>query len=73
VEQLLSDIYHFLEDLKSKGRTFKWLHKTKLHTYFSVTDDFVSKKIGQATKAGAFNFECVEMNLFKELLKSIMV
>ena len=57
-EHLLSDIYSFLNNLKSKGRNFTWFHKAKLHTYFSVTDKFVSKKIGQAAEAGAFNFEC---------------
>jgi len=70
VEHLLKDIYSFLDDLKSKGRNFKWFHKTKLHTYFSVTD-FVSKTIGQATEAGAFNYDCMEMNCLKELLRSI--
>ena len=71
VESLLHDIYLFLEDLKSNGRDFKWPHKTKLHTYFSVTDNFVSNKIGQAVKAGAFNYECSEMNSLKELLRNI--
>ena len=71
VERLVNDIQSFLFALKSKGRHFKWFHKAKIHTYFSVTDEFVSKKIGQATEAGAFNFECVEMNMLKELLKSI--
>ncbi|MDR0294627.1 MAG: hypothetical protein LBH91_00305 [Prevotellaceae bacterium] len=70
VEHLLNDINFFLDALKSKGRNFTWLHKTKLHTYFSVTD-FVSKTIGQATEAGAFNYECNEMNQLKELLRSI--
>ena len=72
VEQLLKDINSFLLELKSKGRRFTWFHKTKLHTYFSVTDDYVSKKIGQATIAGAFDFECDEMNMLKSLLKSIV-
>lgn len=71
VETIITDIMSFLCDLESKGRTFKWLHKTSLHTYFSVTDKYVSKKIGQATEAGAFNFECAEMNSLKRLLENI--
>ena len=73
VEQLINDIDSFLYTLKSKGRKFTWYHKTKLHTYFSVTNDFVSCKIGQATKYGAFNFECDEMNSLKLLLEKIII
>jgi hypothetical protein len=72
VEKVLDDIYVFLDDLKINGREFTWLHKTKLHTYFSVTDNYMSKKIGQATEAGAFNYECAEMNSFRKLLKEII-
>ena len=71
VDNLLFDINAFLNDLKSKGRNFTWFHKTKLHTYFSVTDKFVKMKTGQAAQAGAFNFECAEMNSLKELLENI--
>ena len=70
-EYLLNNINYFLDELKSKGRVFNWFHKTRLYTYFSVTDKFVSKKIGQATEAGAFDFECAEMNSLKELLRNI--
>ena len=70
---LLNDIYSFLNELKSKGRSFKWPQKSKLHMYFSVTNDFVSMKIGEATEAGAFNLECWEMNTLKELFRSIAI
>ena len=68
VEVVAGDIRSFLENLKTKGRKFTWFHKTMLHTYFSITDDYVTKKIGQATEAGAFNFECSEMSLLKNLM-----
>ncbi|MCL1974607.1 MAG: hypothetical protein FWG61_00430 [Firmicutes bacterium] len=71
VNSVLDDIYAFLDDLKSKGRSFTWPHKTKLHTYFSVTNDYVTMKVGEATEAGAFDFECAKMNVLKELLKNI--
>lgn len=71
IEHILNDINSFLEHLRSKGRKFTWLHKTKLHTYFSVTDDFVAAKIGEAAEWGAFDFECAEMNQLKELLRNI--
>jgi hypothetical protein len=71
VEIVINDIRSFLDNLQAKGRKFTWFHKTILHTYFSVTNNYVSKKIGQATEAGAFNFECDEMGLLKNLMKSI--
>ncbi|MDR1657964.1 MAG: hypothetical protein LBT47_10505 [Deltaproteobacteria bacterium] len=40
-----------------KGNNFKRPHKNKLHLCFSLTDEFVSLKIGEAAKARAFNFE----------------
>ena len=70
-KNLLTKINSFLDGLKSNGRIFKWPHKTKLYTYFSITSDFVSKKIGEATEAGAFNLECVEMHSLKGLFRSI--
>jgi len=71
-EAVIGDIRSFLCDLKAKDRKFIWYHKTMLHTYFSVTNDFVSMKIGQATEAGAFNFECDEMNMLKDLMYHII-
>ena len=43
-------------------------HKNRLHTYFSLTDEFVSKKIGQAAKAGAFNYDAPEIVSIKTFL-----
>jgi len=72
VEVVISEIRSFLDDLQAKGRKLTWFHKSMLHTYFSVTDGFVSKKIGQATEAGAFNFDCDEMNLLRDLMTRII-
>ena len=71
-EAVIGDVRSFLDNLKAKGRKFTWFHKAMLHTYFSVTDDYVSKKIGQATEAGAFNFECNEMGMLKGIMGLII-
>ena len=70
-DKILDDVDGFLASLQAKDRHFTWLHKSKLHTYFSVTDDYVTMKLSEATEAGAFNFECEEMNSLKSLLQSI--
>ena len=71
VDKILDDVDAFLASLQAKDRHFTWLHKSKLYTYFSVTDDYVTKKLSEAAEAGAFNFECEEMNSLKSLLLNI--
>lgn len=44
------------------------LHKNRLHTCFSLTNEYVSLKIGEATKARAFSFQGKEMNALKSFL-----
>ena len=72
VDVILNEVDGFIEKLNERGRSFSWPHKTKLHTYFSVTDRFVTMKLSEAVAAGAFNYECDEMNSLKELLTSLI-
>ena len=71
VEPVLNDVDGFLTGLQENNRRLTWLHKSRLYTYFSVTDNYITLKLGEATKAGAFNFECEEMKSLKELLIAI--
>ena len=71
VESVLNDVDSFLSRLQKKDRRFTWLHKSRLYTYFSVTDNYIALKLGEATKAGAFNFNCEEMKSLKDLLIAI--
>ena len=43
-------------------------HKSRLHTYFSLHDDFVSLKIGEAAKAGAFDWDNPKLTPLRELI-----
>lgn len=43
-------------------------HKNLLHMFFSGTDKFVDLKIGEAAKAGAFNWEADELQNLKKFL-----
>ena len=66
---ILHEIQAFLDNLKNKHqRPFPHEHKTKLHTYFSITDRFVGMKIGEAAKAQAFNWNSDRLNFLKEFL-----
>jgi len=43
-------------------------HKNRIHTYFSITDEFVSLKIGEAAKVGAFSFYGQAIDSLKSFL-----
>ena len=74
VEIVTNSIDEFLDTQQNKcNRAFPRIHKTKLHTYFSITDKFVSMKIGEAARAKAFNFDSDKLSEFKSLLESIAV
>lgn len=68
-EDILTEIERFMSSLHEKhGREFPHEFKTKLHTYFSVTDDYVSLKIGEAANAGAFNWNSPKLEPLKNFL-----
>jgi len=47
------------------------LHKNRLHTYFSMTDAFVSLKVGEAARDGAFCYALAEMESLKAFLLQV--
>lgn len=44
------------------------LHKNRLHTYFSLTDEFVALKIGEAARANAFQYDVPQIESLKSFL-----
>ena len=71
-EELIKNIDIFINGLKEKGHNIPRPHKSRLYTYFAVTDKFTSLKLAEAAQAGAFQFDCSEMNSLKKLLKDII-
>ena len=69
---MLDEINLFICKLKDKElRSFPRKFKTRLHTYFSITDNYVSLKIGEAAKAGAFNWESPKLSPLKSFLYEV--
>lgn len=69
---VLDEINLFICKLKDKElRSFPRKFKTRLHTYFSITDNYVSLKIGEAAKAGAFNWESPKLSPLKSFLYEV--
>lgn len=72
--RIMEDIEGFMEQLRNNhNRTFPHEFKTKLHTYFSITDKFISLKIGEAAKAGAFDFSHEHLKNLRIFLETVMV
>lgn len=71
--QLLSKIDSFLSSLTTDyGLSFPRNFKNKLHTYFSVHDKYVSMKIGEASKAGAFNWDSELLKPLKQFIQEVL-
>lgn len=58
VPDIITTIGKFLNTIEAKRQTpFRYPHKSKLHTYFSITDKYVGQKIGEAARSGAFDWD----------------
>ncbi len=44
--------------------------KSRLHTYFSVNNKYISMKVGEAAKSGAFNWGHEKLKPLKELIEA---
>ena len=66
---LKQEIANFMDTLKAKHQfNFTYPFKTKLHTYFSIHNNYVSLKIGEAARAGAFDWNHKKLAPLKEFL-----
>jgi len=61
----------YLECLRSKGRKIKRPHKAKLHSYLAGENNFVGLKVGEAAKAGAWDWNHARLTPFKEVIRAM--
>jgi hypothetical protein len=61
----------YLSCLENEGKNITWRHKSFLHAYFSGENRFVGMKIGEASRAGAWNWENEQLKPFKEIVKTM--
>lgn len=68
-DAVLSEIEDTMGKLKTAGiREFPHEFKTKLHSFFSLTDRFVGLKIGEAADAGAFDWDSPELDGLRKMI-----
>lgn len=46
-------------------------HKTRLHAYLSIQNEFVGLKIGEAARAGAWDWKSPEANDFRNMIENL--
>jgi hypothetical protein len=61
----------YVNCLKSKGIRITELHKTRLHAYLSGKQNFAGLKVGEASKAGAWNWNHDNLNPFRTIIKAM--
>ena len=61
----------YMKCLESNGQRITWPHKTKLHSYFAGKNGFVGMKIGEASRAGAWDWNHIRLEKFKNVITSM--
>jgi len=61
----------YVDCLKSKGITLADIQKTRLHAYLSGKKNFAGLKLGEAAKAGAWNWNHNNLNPFRAIIKAM--
>lgn len=67
-DAIMSCVVKFIDCLESQGKKLKYPHKTKVHAYLAGKDDFVGLKIGEAAKAGAWDWAHSLMEPYKQII-----
>jgi len=65
---IMNCVDQFIDCLASQSKKPKYPHKTKLHAYLAGKDDFVGLKVGEAAKAGAWDWNHRKMAPFRTII-----
>ena len=69
VDKVKSVVDNYLDEMRKEGYTkLKKYHKSVLHSYLSAKDEYVTLKLGEAAKSGAFNFKSKELDSLLEFI-----
>ena len=70
-QEMRHDVQDFVVSIRDKYKSIKsHEHKSRLHTYFSVNENYISLKIGEAATAGAFDWGSENLLPLKELIEA---
>ena len=68
-QDMKKDVLGFIDVIKKNyGTISTHEHKSRLHTFFSVNEKYISLKIGEAASSGAFAWNHKKLDSFRELI-----
>lgn len=68
--EMRSDVTSFVSRMKEKYHSISaHEHKSKLHSFFSVNENLISLKIGEASRAGAFDWNSNYLQPLKDIIE----
>ena len=70
--EYMNRVDSFLAELETWRGKFSRKFKTRLHTYFSVSDKFTGLKIGEAAEANAFDWSRKELDTLKDFVRQMI-
>jgi len=66
--RIIKCVDEYLACVKGAGKEIKHEHKARLHTYLSGKDKFVGLKVGEAARAGAWDWNHPRLEKMKEII-----
>ena len=72
-DSILCIVDHALETYEEQIGILRRLHKNRLHTFLSLTDRFVGKRIGESAQANAFDYTSGDFELLTIMLAQMLV
>ena len=70
-QEVRQEVQKFVVSIRDKYNTIKsHEHKSRLHTYFSVNESYISLKIGEAATAGAFDWGSEKLLPLKGIIEA---
>lgn len=70
-DPLWNNVDEFLKIVQQRGEKLTHLHKSRLYSYLAVKNKFVGMKIGEAAKAGAWNWEHEALSQLKQAMRDV--
>ncbi|HBM17450.1 MAG TPA: hypothetical protein DD381_14070 [Lentisphaeria bacterium] len=70
-DPIIECVDQYLQCVQSKNTKLTHPHKAKLHAYLAGKNEYVGLKIGEASKAGVWNWEHERLKPFKEVIMAM--
>ena len=70
-DPLMECVEEYIDCARQNGEPLRHERKTRLHAFLAAKADYAGLKLGEATKAGAWNLEHAALRPFKRIIRAI--